>query len=309
MLKVLLIGMATCTAAYLLLIMFVRPSNDRDWNDDQALLPHAGIIQSALPVTPERTGTKVSIRNIRNFAYTSTSEYVPAYYDKTFDLDRLKRVWFVVEPFSGFAGAAHTFLSFEFEKDPSDQVSPIAASTATATPTTRAASTSTSEFLAISVEIRKEKGESFSAIKGLLRRYELMYVAADEKDVIKLRSNYRKDSVYLYPIKADKSKAQALFLDMSERMNKLETRPEFYNTLTNTCTTNIVSHVNKISPQRIPFSLEVLFPAASDKRAYDIGLIDTDLSFEEARKKFQINERAIKYADDPDFSAKIRADE
>ncbi len=300
-LKVLLIGIAICTAAYLLLIMFIRPSNDRDWNDDQAILPHAGIIQSALPITPERTGIKVSIRNIRNFTYTSTSDYQPAYYDKTFDLDRLKRVWYVVEPFSGFAGAAHTFLSFEFEKDPSAADSPIA--------TTRAASTSTSEFLAISVEIRKEKGESFSAIKGLLRRYELMYVAADEKDVIKLRSNYRKDSVYLYPIKADKAKAQALFLDMTERMNKLETRPEFYNTLTNTCTTNIVSHVNKISPRRIPFSHEVLFPAASDRRAYDIGLIDTDLSFEEARKKFLINERAIKYADDLDFSAKIRAEE
>jgi hypothetical protein len=277
--NILLILIGICIISYLLLIMVVRPSNDRNWNDDQILLPYAEFTQSA-------TSTLVNIRNIRNFTYRSTSDYTPAYYDKRFDLDKLKRVWFIVEPFSGFAGAAHTFVSFEFEKDPSS-----------------------SDFISISVEIRKQKGESFSALKGLLRQYELMYVVADEKDVIKLRSNYRKDQVYVYPIKADKAKAQQLFLDMAGRINKLANKPEFYNTLTNTCTTNIVDHVNKISPKRIPFSKSILLPASSDQHAYDIGLIDTDLSFEDARKKFLINDRAMKYADDPNFSEKIRAED
>ncbi len=95
-----------CALAYLILVIIMRPSNDRDWNGDQAVQQSASIIRSA-------TGTTALIRNIRNFSYRSTSDYDPSYYDKEFDLGRLKRVWYVVEPFSGVAGAAHTFLSFE----------------------------------------------------------------------------------------------------------------------------------------------------------------------------------------------------
>ena len=254
--------------SYTILIFAVRPSNDRDWNKDQAILPSA-VVKDNL----------VLIKNIRNLSYTSTSTYLVNYYDRTFDLNKLKKVWYVVEPFSGYVGAAHTFLSFEFEED---------------------------RFVAISVEIRKEKGESFSAFKGLMRQYELMYVIADERDVVKLRSNYRKDQVFVYPVKADVEKSKALFLDMIARANKLKDEPEFYNTLTSTCTTNIVDHVNKITPERVPFRLEILFPADSDRLALEAGLIDTDLTLEEARKKYLINEKAEKYANDINFSVKIR---
>lgn len=253
---------------FLLAYIFIRPSNDRDWNLDQAVLPYAEI-----------TDNLVSIHNIRNLHYASTTSFITEYYDRTFDLEKIKEVYFIVEPFSGYVGAAHTFLSFEFEGD---------------------------LFVSISVEIRKEKGESFSALKGLLNQYELMYVIADEKDVVKLRSNYRKDLVYVYPIKTTKEKVKVAFLDMVNRANKLKEKPEFYNTLTNTCTTNIVSHVNKISPKRVPFSLKILLPAESDRLAFDLGLINTDLSFEKAREKYLINDRALLYADSPDFSRKIR---
>jgi len=244
------------------------PSNNRDWNLDQAILPYADI-----------EGNNIHIHNIRNFSYASTTSYTEAYYDKTIDLSKLERIWFVMEPFAGINGAAHTFLSFEFEKN---------------------------EFVAISIEIRKEKGESFSAVKGLFNQYELMYVIADERDVVKLRSNFRKDQVYVYPIKTTKERAKAVFLSMIERANMLKEKPEFYNTIYNTCTTNILRHANEIVPGRIPFRLEVLLPANSDRLAYELGLIDTTLSFEEARKKFLINDHALKYADSPDFSVKIR---
>lgn len=259
-------------AVFALWSILVRPSNARDWNADQAILP-----------TAEIAGDRVTIQNIRNFSYASTTSFTPAYYDKTFDLSKLVRAYFIVEPFSGYAGAAHTFLSFEFE-----------------------GTEGTPDFVAISVEIRKEKGESFSAGKGLLKQYEIMYVIADERDVVKLRSNYRKDQVFVYPVKGDITKVREVFIDMVARANKLAEKPEFYNTLTNTCTTNIVSHVNKISPKRVSFDFSILFPENSDKLAYDLGLIDTDLSFEEARKTYLINERAEQFADDPDFSLKIR---
>lgn len=248
--------------------LMIRPSNDRTWTKDQMTLSRAEI-----------DGNLITVRDIRNFAYESKSIYNPSYYDKTFDLTKLVRVWFVVEPFASFPGAAHTLLSFEFEDD---------------------------EFLAISVEIRKERGELFSPLKGLLKQYELMYVAGDERDLIKLRSNYRKDDMYVYPARASKVAVQELFLSMVTRMNAVGKDPEFYNTITNTCMTNIVAHINEIAPQRVPIAPEILLPAESDRLAYELGLIDTDLSFAEAREYFHINERAELFADSPDFSRKIR---
>lgn len=246
------------------------PRLDRDWNNDQAIMPRAEI-----------NGDQVKISNIRNIDYTTTSDYKVDYYDKTFDLNSLKQVWFMVEPFNDSdIGAAHTIVSFEFEGD---------------------------QFVSVSVEIRKEKGESFGAVKGLFNQYELMYVIADERDVIKLRSNYRKDKVYLYPVRAEKAKAKELFLSMITRADDLGENPQFYNTITNNCTTNIAKHVNTVTTSKVPFyDLRYLFPAYSDELAYEHGLIDTDLTLEEARVKYLINERAEKYANDPNFSRRIR---
>jgi hypothetical protein len=255
--KSILILISIILLAYLILIIAIRPSLDRDWNKDQEVLARA-----------EFDGSKVKITNVRNINYRSTTDYDVKYYDKTYDIDKLNSVWYMVEPFTGHgAGAAHTLMSFGFENG---------------------------DYVSISVEIRKEKGESFGAIKGLLRQYELVYVIADESDVIKLRSNYRKDDVYLYPVMTSKENMQKLFVSMLNRANKLATEPEFYNTLTSTCTTNIVSHVNEIVPGRIPFSFKVLMPAYSDELAYRIGLIDNSIPFEELRSKYHINERAMK---------------
>ncbi len=259
---------ASLVIAYGVFCVVVQPRTDREWNLDQVIAPEISI-----------DGDIVSIKNIRNFTYRTTTDYTPGYYDKTFNLNEIKSVDFMVEPFSTNPGAAHTLLTFGFNDD---------------------------RYVAISVEIRKEKGESFGALKGLLRQYELMYVIADERDVIKLRSNYRHDQVFLYPIKTDKEQIRALFLDMLARADKLEREPEFYNTLTSTCTTNLVGHVNKLVPDRVPFDFRILLPGYSDRYAYELGLIDTDLSFEEARTKFNINARAEQYADSADFSKMIR---
>lgn len=262
------IAAALLLVGVLVIWFSIQPSHSRNWTLDQAVLPEATI-----------DGDLVHIENIRNFTYRSTSDYTPDYYDKTFDLSRIKNVYYIVEPFSDFEGAAHTFVSFEFEGP---------------------------EFVSISTEIRKEQGESFSAFKGLFKQYELMYVIADERDVVKLRSNYRKDDVFVYPIKTTKERMQKTFLEMVKRANEIKNKPEFYNSLTNTCTTNIVSHVNTVVPDRVPLDPRILFPGYSDKFAYELGLIDTDLSFEAARAKFHINERAEKYANSSNFSVKIR---
>lgn len=255
---------------FLLVIIYLipRPSNDKNWAKDQKILPHAEIQDNL-----------VRIYNIRNFNYRSTDDYDINYYDATFDLDKIKAMYYIVEPFGEWKGAAHTFFSFEFENN---------------------------QFISVSVEIRKEQGEEFSAWKGLFKQYELMYVLGDERDLIKLRTNYRQDPVYLYPANTSKEKMQSLFLSMLARANSLKNKPEFYNTLTSTCTTNLASHINKVTPGRVPFSFKLLTPGYSDQLAYDLDLIQKQGTFEQTKDYYHINERALKYADDPDFSQLIR---
>lgn len=249
----------------------VRPRADRVWTPDMAVMPSARF-----------EGDSVHVTGIRNAEYRSTEDFTVAHYDRSFDLRALESVWYLVEPFGDMKGPAHTLVSFGF---------------------------SDGSYVAISVELRREPGESFSPVKGLLKQYELMYVVADERDVIRLRTNYRHDDVFLYPVRATAEQRRRLFVSMLERANGLRERPEFYNTLTNTCTTNIVRHVNEIAPGKVPFSYKVLLPGYSDRLAYDLGLLDTDLPFEEAKARHHINARALRYADDPAFSALIRRPE
>lgn len=251
-----------------IIFIFIKPTNNSNWSPDQKVLPYA-IIKDNL----------VSISSVRNFSYSSESDYIPGYYDKTYDINKIKSVDYIVEPFGDFSGAAHTFLSFGFEDD---------------------------VYISISVEIRKKEGQTFSPWKTFFKQYEIMYVVSDERDVIKLRSNYRKDDVYVYPTKIDEAHARQLFLSMIKRVNSLYDEPEFYNLINNTCATNIVKHVNEISEIKVPFSYKVLLPGYSDKLAYDLELLDTILPYEEIRSKYQINKKAMEYATSSEFSIKIR---
>lgn len=255
----------------LLIAIFVlsrKPSNDRNWTVDQSVLPKVKVEDNL-----------VHIDDIRDFEYKTEDEYIKKYYNKTFDVEKIKSVDFVLSVFSKWKGLAHTFLSFGFENG---------------------------EYISVSIEIRKEKDEKYSAFKGLFNEYEIMYVVADEEDVIKLRTNSRDEQVYMYPIKTTQEKKQELFLDIMQRVHKLETEPEFYNTASNACATGIMSHVNKISEDRIPFDFRVLVPGYSDKLGYDLGLFDTELSFEEAQKKFYINRKARNVKEGENFSDEIR---
>ncbi len=251
----------------LVLFLFATPSNTRDWSPDQAVLPRVSV-----------QGDIIRIENIRNFHYASTTSYLPQYYTRQFSLDEIVSVDFMVEPF-GNMGAAHTLLSFGLQDG---------------------------SYLAISVEIRKEIGETFSPLRGLLRRYELMYVIGDEHDLLDLRANHRKHPVYLYPVEASPEAVQKLFLDMLTRSSKLSETPEFYNTLTNNCIINIVRHITTLNLTEVPWDPTFIFPAHADAYAQELGLIAPDMTIEEAREKYRINERALEYQNDPEFSKRIR---
>jgi hypothetical protein len=221
----------------------------------------------------------VTIHNVRRCTYRSKNDYDVALDDRTFDLSRIRSVDYVIEPFAVWRGPAHTFLSFGFEGG---------------------------QYIAISVEIRKQRGQGFSPLRGLFRAYEIMYVIADERDLLELRVIHRRDDVYLYPLRASADGARRLFLDMLDKANWLRLHPQFYNTLSNNCATSIWRHVNHVARRRVPFSFSLFLPGYSDRLVYQLGWIDTELSFTEARRRFHINERVQQSVNDPDFSLRIR---
>jgi hypothetical protein len=250
----------------------VRPSHFRDWVPEQAMLPYV-----------EQSGRQVTVRNVRNNKYFANDVYLVDYYDKTFDLNAVRSVDYIVVPFAGMPALAHTMLSFEL-----------------------AGPGGKPEHLAVSVEVRKERGEKYNPVKGSARQYELMYVLADERDVIQYRTNFSGEDVHLYHTTASPAAAQALMADVLARVNQIAKTPEFYDTLTNNCTTNIVDHINRVRPNRISVDPRVLLSGYSDELAYEQGLIEPHGSFLETKERAYVNPLAQRYAGRDDFSEMIR---
>jgi Domain of unknown function (DUF4105) len=162
-----------------------------------------------------------------------------------------------------------------------------------------------SQNLAISIETRKEKGESYSALRGFFRQYELCYVVADERDLIGLRTNYRGEQVYLYPIRAPASQARALLVDYLDEVNRLAEHPQWYNALTQNCTTTIRGHAQNIGAGgRVDWRL--LANGHVDELLYERGQIDTSLPLAVLRARSNITAKARAADDSADFSTLIR---
>lgn len=246
----------------------IEPSNDRSWQPETARLAYATL-----------DGERVTLHDIRNFDYRSETDFTPAYYDKTFDLRRLDAVDLVASYWMG-PEIAHVFLTFGFGKD----------------------------RVAISIEARKERGEGYSSVEGFFRRYELYYVVADERDVIRVRTNYRRDppeQVYLYRLRGTQETARRLFLEYVAEINRLKDRPEFYNTLTTNCTTGIWLH-SRVIPEHLPYSWKLLVSGHVPELLYENGRIDTALPLAELQRRSLVNPRALAADRAPDFSRRIR---
>jgi hypothetical protein len=163
--------------------------------------------------------------------------------------------------------------------------------------------------LAISIEARKEKGESYSSIKGFFKQYELIYVVADERDLVRLRTNYRKnpiEDVYLYSINWPKEDVKKVFLQYIDEMNRLNDNPDFYNTLMNNCTTMIWINT-LVNQDHLKFSWKVLASGFYAEYLYENGWLDQDLPFRELKNGAHINSLANDADQASDFSKRIRA--
>jgi hypothetical protein len=250
--------------------LLMPPSNNRDWQPDLATISSADI-----------AGDKVTIHNIRNTDYRTEYDFTVHHYDRTFDLSKLKGVdLFLV--YWGSPKIAHTMMSFDFEGQ---------------------------GIVCFSIETRKEKGEDYSTIKGFFRQYEIIYVVADERDLVRLRTNYREqgkgEDVYLYRLNADTENARKVFLSYLEEVNRLKENPQWYNALTDNCTTSILKHTMPYNPDA-RFDWRLIVNGYVDEMLYERKAINTSLPFTELKKRSYINPKAQIAGKGPFFSQLIR---
>ena len=251
----------------------LRPSNDRSWVNDNERM-----------ATADFDGDMVTIRNVRDFNWRSTRDFDERWIDVKINLNKISKIWFVLEYFDpSKRQMAHTIMSFETEDG---------------------------ERIACSIEVRREKGERYHPLKGLFRQYELIYVWATERDVIGVRTRCRKKSVtHLFEaVVLGPGNERRMLESYLGRTNKLSVEPEWYNTITNTCTTNIVGHVNQVYPGRVPRAISILLPGLSPKLLHRNNLVKMTGTLEETLEMSIIDERANSWDESSDFGDWIRSE-
>ncbi len=247
----------------------IAPTNDGQWRPEVAVLPYATI-----------EGNLITVHNIRNFDYRTETDFTPAYYDATFDASKLDSVDLFAIYWMG-PSVAHGIISFGFADG---------------------------QHLAVSIEARSPHGAGYSTVSGFFRQYEVHYVVADERDVIRLRTNYRKNPVedtYLFHLVSDPADMRRTFLNYIDKINSLKEHPEFYNSLTDNCITGIWQNARG-NQHRPGFSWKLLMSGYAPEYLYEKGRLDTSVPFEQLRQRAHINERAHAADKAADFSRRIR---
>lgn len=244
-----------------------RPSHDRDWADDVAHLMHA-----------EVNGNHVVISNVRNFEWRGIDDYTPRWETREYDLDHLVSADMFLSYWMGPA-IAHTLVSFGFDDG---------------------------RHLVFSLEIRKERNESFSAIGGFFRQFESVLIASDENDIIRVRSNVRGEDVHIYPMRLPHPILRSLFLSYVDEAHELEAAPRFYNTLTSNCTTVIYKLARRIDSD-LPLDYRILLSGYLPGYLHDLGVLAPGYDLTTLAALGHINKRAIAAdANGEDFSLATR---
>jgi hypothetical protein len=265
-------GIALIILSFLTFSAMRTPSHNRRWSKDQEVLPSISTY-----------GEHLTIHNVRQARYRSVDDYDVAYTNWTFSLTDIEKVWIGIEPFGGWSifglRPAHVFLSFQLKNG---------------------------EYIVISPEIRKKKGDTFSPWRGFIRGYEIMYVVADERDIIQLRTSHRKNEVRLYPLTLPRDTVQSLFRSIVLKINNIHKKAVFFNTLLHSCTTNIAQHFRNAGIELPKMHILYLLPGTIDSVFHARGLIDTKLELKNARAHFCITTKAQKCAGVKNFSQCIR---
>jgi hypothetical protein len=245
----------------------ILPSHDRDWRKDVAVMPHAIV-----------DGDRVRIIDVRDFEYRTRDDFTVRYKEREVSLSHLTGVDFYVS-FWMEGPIGHTFLSFVFDNAPP---------------------------LGMSIETRPEVGEGYSPIASLFKQYELIYVVGEERDLVRLRTNYRDEEVFLYHLTISPEAARRLFLVYIGRINELYDKAEWYHLLSNSCTINIVRYAN-VAGRTGGLDIRHILNGLIDRYFYNTGLVNTALGFDELRRRSNITEVSRAAGNGDDFPQRIRA--
>ena len=266
-----LLKLAIVFGAFAVVVLWwltLKPSNDRPWQPDVAQTAWAEI-----------NGDQITIHNVRNCDYRTEMDFTPQWETRTVRLSQMTGVDVAIN-FWGSPWIAHPIVSFQFSDAPP---------------------------LCFSIETRKTVGQQYSAVEGLYRRYTLIYIVADERDVIRLRSNYRREDVYLYHTLVSPQQARERFREYIKTVNALHESPRWYNAVTSNCTTSI--RTQRAVEKRAPWDWRILFNGKIDEMLYQDHVIATGgLPFTELKRRSLIDERARAADKDPDFSRVIRGE-
>lgn len=262
------LALAAATAVAIYYFGFVTPETNVEWSPEQARHP-----------VVEVDGDKIHVQNVRNFTWRSRTDYTPGFYDRTYDVSKLNSMYYVVAPMPGLDAVAHVFVCFGF---------------------------SDGQTVAVSVEGRRRLGQPYQLIPSMFRQLQLMYVVGDERDVVGLRGAIWKVPVFFYPANTTPERMRAIFVSMMEGAHQLEEHPEFYNLIWNNCMTRILMHLRRLGGHSLPHDLQVLLTGLSDRIAYRLGYIKTDLTFEQARRAFRVDQWMQTTPLDEGFGARLR---
>lgn len=254
---------------FIYIFLIIQPTHQRNWEFGTETLPHISI-----------SDNQINIDHVRDFRYDTNNIVGFDYTNRRIDVTKITKVWFVVEPFTQFKQVAHTYFVFDFaDQDP----------------------------LVISVEARREKGESFNAFVGAFNQYELIYIWGTETDETIRRVVFENNKLYMYPLNITPDASQQLLLQLAKTTQQLETTPRFYNTLTSNCTNELAKAANAIKPDAIPWNIALIFPGYSAEQLYKLGFLPTDKSLTELTEKSYISDIVKRIYNQPDFSTALRS--
>jgi hypothetical protein len=262
-------GAAVFAAAHGLLLVWwfrLRASNDRDWADDVAQT-----------VAGKVDGSIVTLDKVRDFEWRSNSDFTPRWSTRSYDLERLRSIDMIVSYWAR-PSIAHMLISFGFAAD---------------------------QHVVFSVEIRRDKLQSFSEIGGFFKDFELVVIAAEERDIVRLRTNVRREQTYLFRLNFAPEVRRALFLAYVAEANALVRAPRFYHTITGNCTTVLYRMLKPLVP-RLPFSYRVLLSGYMPEYFHANGYLDPRYPLEELRALGYVSERGRLADASPTYSSDIR---
>jgi hypothetical protein len=248
----------------------LEPSNDGPWNADDDRTAWV-----------DTSGDRLSIHNLRNCEYRTETDYTNCWSERTAHLSKLQAADFTLTTW-GPKYIGHPIVSFDFGDE---------------------------GHIAFSIEVRYRPGQTYSSLLGFFRQFALIFVVADERDVLRLRTNYRQgENVYLYRTAVPPAAVQAIFLAYVDYLDQLHTRPQWYNALTRNCTTALDQKIAAAMPNPKGWNYQLLLNGTLDELLYSRGrLVTGGLLFDALKAQANINAAAQAADGAPDFSSRIRS--